>query len=403
MPSIAKRPHKSETPFVVELCPIQQVRPYEKNPRLIPPEAIEAVANSIETFGFRQPIVVDEHGVIIVGHTRYRAALKLGIDKVPVHVARGLSAEQVQAYRIADNSTNTLSDWDLDMLNLELSDLPSFDFTDFGLDLEAVRPQPHASDDDFDLDAVVASIKEPQSKLGDVWLLGRHRLLCGDSTVPACVERLMDGRLADCVWTDPPYNVEYEGKTKDKLTISNDSFASPIEFRQFLHEAFTAIFGVTKPGGSIYVSHADSEGYNFRGALTGAGWMLKQCLIWAKNSMVMGRQDYHWQHEPILYGWKPGAAHKWYADRTQTTLLQFDRPTRSPDHPTMKPVGLVGYCLGNSSKRGNIVLDGFGGSGTTMVACEQIDREARMLELDPVYCDVIVQRWERLTGGKATR
>ena len=336
------------TDYTVTLKSIKAIRPYEKNPRLIPPEAIEAVANSIETFGFRQPIVVDEQGVIIVGHTRYRAALRLGISKVPVHVATGLSAEKVQAYRIADNSTNTLSDWDLDMLNLELADMPNIDFADFGLDLEAVRPQLHASDDDFDLDAVVASIKEPRTKPGDVWLLGRHRLLCGDSTVSANVERVMEGTLADCVWTDPPYNVEYEGKTKDKLTISNDAFASPIEFRQFLHDAFAGIFSMTKPGGSIYVSHADSEGYNFRGALTGAGWMLKQCLIWAKNSMVMGRQDYHWQHEPILYGWKPGAAHKWYADRTQTTLLQFDRPSRSLDHPTMKPIGLVGYCLGNS-------------------------------------------------------
>jgi DNA modification methylase len=399
MPAAAKT--KSE--YAVVLKPVKLIRPYERNPRIIPPEAIDAVAQSIQAFGFRQPIVVDEAGVIIVGHTRYRAALKLGMIEVPVHYAVGMSADKVQAYRIADNSTNALSDWDLEMLKLELSDLPNYDFADFGLDLEAVTPDGTASDDDFDLDAAVAAIDVPKTQRGDVWLLGKHRLLCGDSTKADEVQRLMGDVAADMVWTDPPYNVEYVGKTKDKLKISNDAFASAEDFRKFLLDAFTAACAATKAGGSIYVAHADSEGYNFRGALTDAGWMFKQCLVWAKNSMVMGRQDYHWQHEPILYGWKPGAAHKWYADRTQTTLLNFDRPSRSLDHPTMKPVRLVGYCLGNSSKRGNVILDGFGGSGTTMVACEQINREARLIELDPVYCDVIIQRWERLTGGTATR
>ncbi len=392
-----------KTEYAVVLKPVKAIRPYERNPRVIPPEAIDAVAHSIQTFGFRQPIVVDEAGVIIVGHTRYRAALKLGMTEVPVHYAVGLSADAVKAYRIADNSTNALSDWDLEMLNLELSDLPNYDFQDFGLDLEAVTPDGSASDDEFDLDAAVEAIDVPKTQRGDVWLLGKHRLLCGDSTKAEEVQRLMVDGAADMVWTDPPYNVEYEGKTKDKLKISNDAFASAEDFRRFLLDAFAAACGATKPGGSIYVAHADSEGYNFRGAMTDAGWMLKQCLVWAKNSMVMGRQDYHWQHEPILYGWKPGAAHKWYADRTQTTLLNFDRPSRSTDHPTMKPVRLVGYCIGNSSKRGNVVLDSFGGSGSTMIACEQINREARLIELDPVYCDVIVQRWERLTGGTATR
>jgi DNA modification methylase len=413
MPATAKRRHKTETPFAVESWPIGNVKPYGKNPRIIPPEAIDAVANSIETFGFRQPIVVDKEGVIVVGHTRYRAALKLSMKVVPVHVATELTPEQAQAYRIADNSTNTLSEWDLEMLNLELSDLPNFDFEDFGLDLEAIQPQTLASEDEFDLDEAVAAIKEPKTKLGDVWLLGRHRLLCGDATHRADVERLMEGKLADCVWTDPPYNVAYQTKLskeeavarnrrKDGLEVMNDSMSDG-EFSAFLCSAFEAALSVTREGGAIYVAHADANGEQFRRAFRESGWMMKQCLIWVKDVFVMGRQDYQWQHEPILYGWRPGAAHKWYADRTQTTVLQFERPRKSVEHPTMKPIGLVGYNVGNSSKRGNCVLDSFGGSGTTMMACEQIDREARLIELDPIYCDVIVQRWERLTGEKATR
>lgn len=409
MPAAAKT--KSE--YAVVLKPVKAIRPYERNPRIIPPEAIDAVAQSIQAFGFRQPIVVDEAGVIIVGHTRYRAALKLGMAEVPVHYAVGLSADKVQAYRIADNSTNALSDWDLEMLNLELSDLPNFNFEDFGLDLEAIAPHQTASDDDFDLDAVAASIKNPKSKVGDVWLLGKHRLMCADATVRENVERVMEGKLADCIWTDPPYNVAYQTKLskeeavarnrrKDGLEVMNDSMGDE-EFVEFLNKVFEGALAVTRVGGCIYVAHADANGEQFRRAFRESGWMMKQCLIWVKDVFVMGRQDYQWQHEPILYGWKPGGAHSWYSDRKQTTVLQFERPRKSVEHPTMKPVGLVGYNIGNSSKRGDCVLDPFGGSGTTMVACEQIDREARLLELDPVYCDVIVQRWERLTGGTATR
>lgn len=410
MPTAVK-PSKSD--YTVVLKPIKAIRPYERNPRMIPPEAIDAVAKSIQTFGFRQPIVVDEAGVIIVGHTRYRAALRLGMEQVPVHYAVGLSADKVQAYRIADNSTNQLSDWDLEMLNLELSELPNFDFEEFGLDLEAITPHQTAADDDFDLDAVAASIKNPKSKVGDVWLLGKHRLICGDATIPATVERLMEGKLADCVWTDPPYNVAYQTKLskeeavarnrrKDGLEVMNDSMSDE-DFIAFLNKVFEASLSVTRVGGSIYVAHADANGEQFRRAFRESGWMMKQCLIWVKDVFVMGRQDYQWQHEPILYGWKPGAAHHWYSDRRQTTVLQFDRPRKSVEHPTMKPVGLVGYNIGNSSKRGDCVLDPFGGSGTTMVACEQINREARLIELDPVYCDVICARWSRLTGETPTK
>lgn len=388
--------------YAVTLKPIKSIRPYEKNPRTIPPEAIDAVANSITMFGFQQPIVVDDAGVIIVGHTRWRAALKLNLKNVPVHVAEGLTPEQVQAYRIADNSSNSLSTWDLEMLHLELSDLPQFNFADFGLDLSEVEPHRVAMEDEFDVDLAVANVKVPKTKRGDVWLCGPHRVMCGDSTVPGDMAKLVGDSLADCVWTDPPYNVDYVGKTKDKLTIQNDVMSTE-QFDEFLGKVFAVAFESTKPGGIVYVAHADSSGEQFRRAFRQSGWMLKQCLIWVKDVFVMGRQDYQWQHEPILYGWKPGKAHGWYTDRRQTTVLQFDRPKRSEAHPTMKPVALVGYCMGNSSRKGNVVLDMFGGSGTTLVAAEQLGREARLMELDPIYCDVIVTRWEQLTGQKATR
>lgn len=399
--------------YAVTLKPIKSIRPYEKNPRTIPPEAIDAVANSITTFGFQQPIVVDAAGVIIAGHTRYRAALKLGLKNVPVHVAEGLTPEQVQAYRIADNSSNSLSTWDLEMLHLELSDLPQFDFADFGLDLSEVEPHRVAMEDEFDVDDAVANVKVPKSKRGDVWLCGKHRVMCGDSTSPEDMDTLVGEALADCVWTDPPYNVAYQTKLskdeavarnrrKDGLEVMNDAMSDE-QFAEFLDKVFVVALAHTKPGGIIYVAHADANGEQFRRSFRQAGWMMKQCLIWVKDVFVMGRQDYQWQHEPLLYGWKPGKAHGWYTDRRQTTVLQFDRPKRSEAHPTMKPVALVGYCMGNSSRKGNVVLDMFGGSGTTLVAAEQLGREARLMELDPVYCDVIVTRWEQLTGQKASR
>jgi site-specific DNA-methyltransferase (adenine-specific) len=388
-------------PLTVRLRSITQIKPYEKNPRTIPPEAVEAVANSIVAFGFRQPIVVDEQGVIIVGHTRYRAALKLGIDRVPVHVAQ-MTPEQARAYRIADNTTNTLSSWDMELLNLELSDMPNFDLEDYGLDLSELehRSESTATDDGFDVVAAVKAIREPKTKPGQIYQLGKHRLMCGDATDAAQVRTLMDGQLADIVWTDPPYNVGYVGKTADALTIENDEMNDD-EYHAFLLAAFKAMLPVAKPGTIIYAAHADSKSYNVRGALVEAGWSLRQCLVWVKNSMVMGRQDYHWQHEPILYGWKPGAAHHWYADRTQTTVLNFERPHRSVEHPTMKPIPLVAYCLRNSSRPGDRAMDLFAGSGTTLIAAEQIDRTAYSMEIDPVYCDVIVMRWQQLTGAKA--
>ena len=242
----------------------------------------------------------------------------------------------------------------------------------------------------------------PVSKPGDLFELGKHRLLCGDATSMEDVDRLMGGIRADMVWTDPPYNVTYQGKTKDALTIQNDEMDAH-SFRKFLMVAFSRMIAVTKEGGPFYIAHADTEGYNFRGAIADAGWSFRQCLVWAKNTLVLGRQDYHWQHEPILYGWKPGASHIWESDRKQTTLLNFDKPARNAEHPTMKPVALIEYCIRNSSRRGDTILDLFAGSGTTAIACEKTGRAGRLMEIDPKYCDVIVARWEAFTGCKAKR
>ena len=226
------------------------------------------------------------------------------------------------------------------------------------------------------------------------------RLLCGDSTDAAAVEKLMDGQKADIAVTDPPYNVGYTGGTKDALTIQNDK-QEDSAFRQFLSAAFTNMDAAMKPGAVFYIWHADSEGYNFRAACKEAGWQVRQCLIWNKNQLVMGRQDYHWKHEPCLYGWKGGAAHLWASDRKQTTILCFDRPQKNAEHPTMKPVALLAYQIANNTKGEDIALDLFGGSGTTLVACEQLGRKCYMMELDPKYVDVIIKRWEELTGNKA--
>ena len=224
--------------------------------------------------------------------------------------------------------------------------------------------------------------------------------MCGDSTSADDVAKLMGGGAADLLLTDPPYNVAYAGKTKDAMRIENDSMADA-EFRAFLRDAFSAADSAMKPGASFYVFHADSEGFNFRGACRDVGWQVRECLIWVKNSMVLGRQDYQWRHEPCLYGWKSGAAHKWRSDRSQTTVMEFDRPTANKEHPTMKPVALFGYLIENSTDKGDVVLDLFGGSGTTMVAAEKLGRRSRLMELDPRYCDVIIRRWEEMTGGEA--
>lgn len=370
----------------VNNVPIDSITPYENNPRNND-DAVEATANSIKEFGWQQPIVVDNDGVVIVGHTRLKAAKKLGFKEVPVTVAGNLTDEQVKAYRLADNKTGELADWDVDMLDGELNDIFNIDMEDFGFDA-VEENDAEVVDDDFDEEPP----EEPTSKLGDVYQLGRHRLMCGDSTDTQSVKTLMGGQLADLLITDPPYNVAYEGKTSDNLKIENDKQTSD-QFHEFMVNAFTAAKENMKAGASFYCWYASSEVVNFVSSVEEAGYLVKQELIWKKNQMVLGRQDYQWQHEPCLYGWLDNGTHSWFSDRKQTTILNFDKPQRNGVHPTMKPIPLFDYQIKNSSKSGDNVLDLFGGSGTTMIACEQNGRNAYLMEFDPRYVDVIIKRW----------
>lgn len=382
----------------VESIDISHITPYKKNAKLHPREQIEQIKKSIQMYGNNDPIAVwGEDNVIVEGHGRYTALCELGYKTADIIRLDHLTDEQRREYMLVHNQTTMNSGWDLEKLAEELDDL-DFDGFDFGfdLDLENVEEEPEVYDDDYDPEPP----EEPKSKRGDIYKLGRHRLMCGDSTSVTDVEALCGGRKMDLLITDPPYNVDYTGKTKDALKIENDSMEDET-FRQFLRDAFLTADTVMKPGATFYIWHADSEGYNFRGACHDIGWKVRQCLIWVKNVMVMGRQDYQWKHEPCLYGWKEGAGHNWYSDRKQTTLLEFDRPIRSELHPTMKPVPLFDYQIKNSSKKGDAVLDLFGGSGTTIVACEQNGRTAYLMELDPRYVDVIIDRYEKLTGDKA--
>lgn len=388
----------------VEKWDIEKLIPYARNARTHSDEQVGQIAASIKEWGWTTPVLVDEDGGIIAGHGRTMAAKRLGMREVPVMVAKGWSDAKKRAYVLADNKLALNAGWDDSMLALELKELGEtgfdLDLTGFSLDeintLTPLEVEPGLTDED----AVPEVPEEPTTRLGDVWILGQHRLMCGDSTSIDEIEKLANGQLVDMWLTDPPYNVAYEGKTKDALTIKNDSMADD-QFRQFLRDSYTAADAVMKPGAVFYIWHADSEGYNFRGAAKDAGWKVRQCLIWKKSTLVMGRQDYHWKHEPCLYGWKDGAGHLWAADRKQTTILEFDKPSRSGEHPTMKPVALFEYQMLNNTKGGDIVLDSFGGSGITLIACEKTARQCRMMELDPKYCDVIIKRWEEYTGKNA--
>lgn len=380
----------------IEYKKTSELKPYEKNTKKHDKKQIANVAESIKQYGFVQPVVIDKDGVIVIGHCRVMAAKKLGMETVPCVSVEDLTPEQVNALRIVDNKSNE-SDWDMDYLAEELPglDLSAFDF-DFGL--PSLDEENTAVEDDFDGEIP----EEPYVKVGEIYQLGDHRLMCGDSTKIEDVQKLAGGNQVDLLLTDPPYNVDYEGKTKDKLKIENDSMDNA-SFRQFLVDAFTNADSVMKHGAVFYIWHADSEGYNFRGACYDVGWKVRQCLVWAKNSMVMGRQDYQWKHEPCLYGWKEGAGHLWASDRKQTTILNFDRPTRNDLHPTMKPIPLFDYQIKNNTKGGDIVLDLFGGSGTTIMACEQNGRKSYTMEFDPRYAQTIIERWEKFTGKKAIR
>lgn len=390
----------------VQLLPPDALTPYPDNPRHND-AAVDAVAESLRRFGFRQPIVVDADHVIVVGHTRWKAAKKIGLAQVPVHVARDLTPDQARAYRLADNQTATLAAWDDDALARELLalraadlDLSALGFAadDLARLLDAADPPAELADPD---DAPPPP-PDPVTRPGDVWALGPHRLLCGDATRVAHVRTVMAGEPADLLLTDPPYGVSYTGGTADQLTIANDDL-DEAELRAFLADAFRAAAAVLKPGGGFYLWHADSLALPVRLACGDAGLRVRQGLVWVKNAFTLGRQDYQWAHEPCLAGWADGAAHTWLGGRDQSTVLRFDKPAKSADHPTMKPVALFERLVENSCRRRGTVLDPFAGSGTTLTACHRTGRVARLVELDPRYCDVIVRRWEGLTGTPAVR
>ena len=388
-------------PDTLEAIQIDALIPYARNSRTHSDAQVAQIAASIKEFGFTNPVLIDVGGGIIAGHGRVLAARKLGLTDVPCIRLDHLTDAQKRAYVIADNRLALNSGWDMEMLKVEFADLQElgFDLELTGFDLDEIKEllAPVGTEGLTDPDDAPPLPENPRTRPGDIWVMGKHRLLCGDSTSVSDLEKLTEGQLVDMWLTDPPYNVAYEGKTKDALKIKNDEMGDD-QFRQFLRDAYTAADMVMKPGAVFYIWHADSEGYNFRGAAQDAGWKVRQCLIWKKSSMVMGRQDYHWKHEPCLYGWKEGASHLWAADRKQTTILEFEKPSRNGEHPTMKPVALFEYQLLNNTKGGDQVLDSFGGSGTTLIAAEKNGRVARLMELDPKYCDVIVKRWQDFTG-----
>jgi DNA modification methylase len=364
---------------------VSTLQEYENNPRNND-EAIKAVANSIREFGFKVPIVITSDNVIIAGHTRLKASVSLGLEEVPCIIADDLNDEQIKAFRLADNKTAELATWDLSKLEDELAHL-DMDMLQFGFEeMEELLPD-NAADDDFDVDDEIPEV--PFSQPGDIYELGPHRLMCGDSTDSEQVKTLLDGKEVDMIFTDPPYNVDYEG-TAGK--IKNDKMEDDT-FYLFLLDAFKNMFEHTKPGGAIYCCHADTEGLNFRNAFKNAGYKLAECLIWVKNALVLGRQDYHWRHEPILYGWKEGAAHYFVDDRSQDTIWEYNKPRKNEEHPTMKPLELVGKAISNSSRRHESILDLFGGSGSTMIAADQLDRKSFLMELDEKFIDVTVKRY----------
>ncbi len=413
--------------------PIEWLRPYENNPRNNE-QAVEAVANSIKEFGFKVPIVATIDGEIVNGHTRFKAAKSLKLKTVPVLIADDLTEEQIKAFRLADNKTGELAEWNVELLYGELDELDGFDMTLFGFEdidfsLDDFEEDEKETGEEVDID----SEEKPKVEYGDIFQLGRHRLMCGDSTSAEDMARLIDGAVIDLYVTDPPYNVAYQGGTDEAMTIMNDSM-DDVSFRQFLRDAFAVANNHLKPGGAFYIWHADSEGLNFRAAVKETGWLLKQSIIWVKNAIVLGRQDYQWKHEPCLYGWKDGASHyfvdnrslatvieedeenlkemtkselisyiKTMQDTSPTTVFYEDKPVRNDIHPTMKPLKLIARCVLNSSKKGDKILDSFNGGGSTLMVCERSERIGYAMELDPVYVERTIKRWEEETGLTAEK
>lgn len=388
----------SRTTTDMQLVATEKLVPYVNNARTHSAEQIMKLRSSLREFGFINPIIIDKDYNIIAGHGRLMAAKDEGIREVPCVFVDYLTEAQKKAYILADNRMALDAGWDKELLNVEIEALQA---EDFDLGLTGFDEKELASffdadndvhEDDFDVDAELE--KPPVTKTGDVWLLGRHRLVCGDSTKEKTYTTLMKGEQANLVVTDPPYNVNYQG-TAGK--IKNDNLQND-QFYTFLLSAFTCMEKAMAKDASIYVFHADTEGLNFRKAFDAARFYLSGTCIWKKQSLVLGRSPYQWQHEPCLYGWKKNGKHQWYSDRKQTTIWEFDKPQKNGDHPTMKPVPLIAYPIKNSSMTNCIVLDPFGGSGSTLIACEQTGRICRTIELDEKYCDVIVKRYIEQVG-----
>ena len=439
MPKFGEKKQNGAKTMNVEMWPVERLRPYVNNPRKND-KAVKKVAESIQKFGFNVPITVDKDGVIATGHTRLKAAILLGMTEVPVIVLADLNEEQINAWRLVDNKTSEIAEWDFDKLAEELKKIKEIDLSSF--DFKVEDPAGGLHEDDYK----GTLPKKPKSKLGDIYILGPHRVMCGDATNQDDVLKLVGDTIVDLWVTDPPYNVNYGGRGKqykekggyecgmDDRTILNDSMDEG-RFLAFLEDSFGLARDVLKPGGAFYIFHSDSHGSTFRNAVESQGLTVRQCIIWVKNSLVLGRQDYQWIHEPCLYGWKDGAGHYFINDRGFTTVITFDKedlnklskpelvkiikqlqapkesvsvieedkPARNDLHPTMKPIRLVGRLIANSSKVGECVLDTFGGSGSTLIAAEQLGRKCYMMEKDPKYVDVIVDRWEAYTGQKAVK
>ncbi len=391
----------------IELWDVERLVPYANNPRTHSETQIAKVAASIARFGFVNPILVDASANVIAGHGRLQAAKQLALKEVPVIILDHLNEDEKRAYVIADNQLALEAGWDDDLLKAELGALAEvdFDLSVIGFsdkELAELLEGLEGTEGNTDDDAVPETPNDPKTKPGDIYVLGNHRLLCGDSTILENVERVLDGALADMVFTDPPYNVDYGNTAKDKMrgnnrTIMNDNLGEG--FEAFLYDACVNMIAVCK--GAIYVCMSSSELHTLQKAFIAAGGKWSTFVIWAKNTFTLGRSDYQRQYEPILYGWKQGTDHFWCGARDQGDVWFVNKPTKNDLHPTMKPVELVERAVRNSSKSRDIVLDCFGGSGSTLIACEKTGRQARLIELDPKYCDVIVQRWEEFTGKKA--
>ena len=390
-----------KTTTEMTLVSIDKLIPYINNARTHSPEQINKLRSSLREFGFINPVIVDKDYNIIAGHGRVIAAKAENFTEVPCVLVDHLTEAQKKAYIIADNRMALDAGWDEELLRVEIEALQAeaFDVSLTGFDDKEISDlfkgeDSEVKDDDYDLSAALE--KASFVKRGDIWTVGNHRLVCGDATNPDDVALLMDGHRANLIVTDPPYGVSF--KSASGLTIQNDSIKNE-EFYQFLYKAFANMVAHMENGGSAYVFHADTEGLNFRSAFVDAGFHLAGVCIWAKNSLVLGRSDYQWQHEPVLYGFLKNGKHSWYSDRKQTTIWNFDKPKRNANHPTSKPLDLLSYPIKNSSQENAIVLDTFGGSGSTLMACEQTNRICFMMELDEKYASVILRRYVENTNN----